>query len=644
MVNRSFMYIFSVFTAFIGATGFGFQVFADGNTYNLMVQSDKSLGAWNRFYEECVGTCHPITVLSSVYGRNIQNAMRKGSQECGFKRFRCHNIFGNDIGIYSENNGTPAYNWAKMDEIYDSARSHGMTPIIELSGMPSAMCSGTPGGMFWYNGSPINLNVPKDWNKWRDLIKAMVVHLEQKYGADEVRKWYFEVWNEPDLFKVGSGNTQDNYMKLYDYASEGVRLADSLCKVGGPTVSGSGSGPDFITSWLNHVVSGTNYATGQKGSKADFLTYHRYGNDVGYSSGTSAPLSMNSYHKAIVNLAKTAGFSKPLVCSEWGSTYNQEAIHCDHESSASFNVKTIHMLIENGADYPPPLFYSFWTLSDIFEEQNHFSGNNKPTAYENSYGLLTKGDPNIPDSWDLEKPSFNAYKLLHKMTDTRISLTGGTMNNGINGVATISKDKISIQILLYNHIDGGTANSSAGDTVYLNVSAIPFNTSSAKEDFILIDQSHSNSYRVWQSMGSPVAPNATQFKQLNTSSQLSYIDSAKLVTLTNKSYSTKFILKQNAVAFISLANPSPNAIASPRHQESRSEQVVSRTTGLLTITNSSVLPNHVRIYSVDGRQYCFVMIGAKETLRITSKNLPSLCIIKFRTGNAITSEKVILPR
>ena len=50
--------------------------------------------------------------------------------------------------------------------------------------------------IFWWKG---NVTPPKDYNKWEALIKNLTQHFTERYGADEVKTWYFEVWNEPNL-------------------------------------------------------------------------------------------------------------------------------------------------------------------------------------------------------------------------------------------------------------------------------------------------------------------------------------------------------------------------------------------------------------------------------------------------------------
>ena len=36
---------------------------------------------------------------------------------------------------------------------------------------------------------------PQDFDDWYDLVRALVQMATKEYGAAEVRKWSFEVWN-----------------------------------------------------------------------------------------------------------------------------------------------------------------------------------------------------------------------------------------------------------------------------------------------------------------------------------------------------------------------------------------------------------------------------------------------------------------
>src|SRR5204862_359657 len=79
--------------------------------------------------------------------------------------------------------------------------------------------------------------------------------------------------------------------------------------------------------------------------------------------------------------------------------------------------------------------YGYWALSDIYEEIN----TGPATAYrEGNFGLLLKGDQNIPESFDVAKPAFNAFRLLHMMTDTTVTVSGGMTDAAMNGVGAVA--------------------------------------------------------------------------------------------------------------------------------------------------------------------------------------------------------------
>ncbi len=71
------------------------------------------------------------------------------------------------------------------------------------------------------------------------------------------------------------------------------------------------------------------------------------------------------------------------------------------------------------------------------------------------------------------KPAFNAFRLLHMMGDVTVSTTGGTTSDGVNAVATVSSDGSAVQVLVYNHVAGGTADSSTAKQVSITVNNIP---------------------------------------------------------------------------------------------------------------------------------------------------------------------------
>jgi hypothetical protein len=168
---------------------------------------------------------------------------------------------------------------------------------------------------------------------------------------------------------------------------------------------------------------------------------------------------------------------------------------------------------------------------------------------------MLRGDKNIPVSWDLPKPMFNVFKQLHNMTDIKLACTGGTTGNGVNAAATLSADSSSMQILVYNHIDGAEGNSSSNDKVNLTVNNIPFSTSGkvAVQTWV-VDRTHSNSFRAWQNMGSPTVPSQDQWNQLRAAGDLTRTDST-VANLTNNTFTKTFLANIYSTTLIALKDP-----------------------------------------------------------------------------------------
>ena len=116
-----------------------------------------------------------------------------------------------------------------------------LKPIVELGFMPDALTSDSKKLGDWHAA---NVAPPKDYLKWRNLVYETVKHLQERYGAEEIESWYFEVWNEPDLGdhfwipdpKNPDRTNQEEYYKLYDYAVDGAVAANPNIRIGGLSI------------------------------------------------------------------------------------------------------------------------------------------------------------------------------------------------------------------------------------------------------------------------------------------------------------------------------------------------------------------------------------------------------------------------
>lgn len=188
------------------------------------------IGHKNRMYKECIGAGRANEGLRADWQRQLAYV----KQNCDFKYIRMHGLLTDDMGVYREDKqGNPEYNWQYIDELYDFILSIGMKPFVELGFMPNALASGQQ-TIFWWRG---NVTPPKDYQKWSDLIKNLVLHFTERYGKEEVKTWYFEVWNEPNLSGFFTG-TQSEYFKLYAVTATAIKSISRIIKSVGLLLQG----------------------------------------------------------------------------------------------------------------------------------------------------------------------------------------------------------------------------------------------------------------------------------------------------------------------------------------------------------------------------------------------------------------------
>jgi xylan 1,4-beta-xylosidase len=498
----------------------------------LAVDAASPGATWSRFYEGAVSTDHANTILSAAWGRNAQDALKKGHDEAGFRYARFHGILNRDIGVYPavappNATDTPAYDWTRFNQVYDAVVAAGMRPIVEISFTPPALASNASQVQMqlWYNGVSPNISKPivpptpgavPTWDHWQKFMADIVVHLEERYGVDEVRDhWYFEVWNEATwMYAPGAAG----YNELYRNTVLGLLKGDPMIRVGGPADSG-GNSPYAIPSLIDFVRAAPQAA---EGLKLDFITFHQYARDAGANSDVGGFLKLK---RDLMNIIANKNFAGEIINDEWGPGYDPE-LSRDTEATASFIAKSIYFIGTDTTTLAPTM-YGYWTLSDIYEEMNTGTA----LAYrEGNYGLLLKGDPAIPASFDLAKPAFNAFRLLHMMTDKVVPVTGGiaaATDNGVGAFATLADDGNSVQVLVYNHFNGfdsATWESMATQStlVSLTIDNLPFTPS--RVIHYVVDHTHSNSHTAWAAMGKPAMPSADQWETLRAASELCYYD------------------------------------------------------------------------------------------------------------------------
>lgn len=343
------------------------------------------------FWEDMFGSGRAVLSLRDSYRRDLRDV----KDATGFEYVRFHGIFNDDVGLYDEDSeGKPVYNFSYVDQIYDGLLENHVRPFVELSFMPPKLAAKPLFQSFWYKP---NVSPPKDWGKWDDLISHFARHLIDRYGIEEVSQWYFEVWNEPNLdFWAGTPKEQ-TYFQLYDETAKTLKQVDSRLRVGGPATAQAA----WVDRFIRHVV--------ENNVPADFVSTHVYANDLSQDVfGTDEKIPRTEFvcravKKVHEQVEASARPKLPLIWSEYNASYKNEPDVTDAEFMGPWLADTIRQCDGMVA------MMSYWTFSDVFEEQGVVK-----MPFYGGYGLLAEDG--------LPKPAFNAFKLLHKLGDTRIAM------------------------------------------------------------------------------------------------------------------------------------------------------------------------------------------------------------------------------
>jgi xylan 1,4-beta-xylosidase len=437
----------------------------------LVVDAAAAARPFPHFWEHMFGSGRASLSLRESYRQDL----RQVKQVTEVEYIRFHAVFLDEMGVYDEDSaGLPGYNFSYVDQAYDGLLQNGVRPFVELSFMPKKLASKEALHAFWYKQ---NVAPPKDWSKWDDLIYQFTKHLVERYGLDEVQKWYFEVWNEPNIdFWVGEPK-QATYWELYDHSAAAVKRVSRNLRVGGPATAQAAWADAFI----QHCVD--------KHVPVDFVSSHVYGNDGApdvFGTNESVPrdrMVCRAVKKVHDQIKASALPGLPLIWSEFNASYKNEPEITDSIYMGPWLADTIRQcdgLVEE---------MSYWTFSDVFEEQGVVK---KP--FYGGYGLIAAGS--IP------KASFTAFRLLHQLGHERLGLDSDS------ALVTRASDG-SLVVAVWNLVPPDQIGSAK--TVIMKIK----NLGGARHAYISrADGEHGDPRPVYEKMGSPIYPTPAQLQKL----------------------------------------------------------------------------------------------------------------------------------
>lgn len=366
----------------------------------------------HHYWSVCVGAGRANEGLRATW----QEQLRTAADACGFRYVRFHGLFHDDMFVLSDG----AYNFQYVDDLFDRLLDAGVRPFVELGFSPGELARSDE-TIFWWQG---RIAPPADLGAWAALVTATLQHWVDRYGIEEVRQWYFEVWNEPNLPLFFAG-TRSEYFELYRVTAGAVKQVDPQLRVGGPATSNfvpddrfAGESEDLtahavVTTaadldaldwrpvWLAEFLR----FCAAEGLPVDFVSCHPYPtdwalDDAGTGSNYTRGVDSTRTDLALLRRMVDAGPfpDAEIHLTEWSSTPSSRDHSHDYPQAATFIVKAV---LESAGLVDS---LSYWTFTDVFEEVG--AG---PTSFHGGFGLLTLQG--------VAKPSFHAYRFLNQLGD-----------------------------------------------------------------------------------------------------------------------------------------------------------------------------------------------------------------------------------
>ena len=443
----------------------------------MLFRSLAGVTPFPHFWEQTFGSGRAILSLRQSYRDDVRDVKAVTS----FQYVRFHAILDDEVGVYGEDaDGRPVYNFSYVDQIYDGLLKAGVRPFVELSFMPAKLAAENDIQSFWYKP---NVSPPKDYNKWGELVGQFAKHLVERYGIDEVSQWYFEVWNEPNLdFWAGTPKDQ-TYYQLYDAAARELKLVSPRLRVGGPATAQA--------AWVDRFIQ----HTAQKSVPVDFVSTHVYGNDSAsdvFGTQEQIPRTQmvcRAVQKVHDQIKASALPDLPLIWSEYNASYKNETDVTDSVYMGPWMADTIRQC-DGLVD-----MMSYWTFSDVFEEQGVVK-----RPFYGGYGMIAERG--------LPKPAFNAFKLLHRLGDTRIPANA-------NDILVTRRANGTLVIAVWN-LSAAESKLESKDVV------LQLSSTAGRQRALVyrLDADHGSLMKAYQAMGRPADPTQAQIQSLRQAAQL----------------------------------------------------------------------------------------------------------------------------
>ncbi|HMO10081.1 MAG TPA: xylan 1,4-beta-xylosidase [Actinotalea sp.] len=455
-----------------------------------VVVPERPVGSLSPAWRRCVGTGRMNLALRADYRDSLARLQR----EIGFTHLRGHGLLTDDMGVVRTDEVAgrrhQRYSFTYVDQVHDALLELGIRPFVELGFMPTALASGDE-TVFWWRG---NITPPSSMAEWGDLVGALVRHLVDRYGVEEVRRWPIEGWNEPNLAIFWKDADQDAYLRLYQAAAHAIKEVDAELQVGGPATA---PGPTCEAWWGPFAEFVTRHDV-----PVDFVSRHAYSSHdpqrapfVTYQGLMPPQALLDQFAEPRRHLAGTALADKPVHVTEFNTSYRPDnPIH-----DTAYNAAYLAPVLAGGGDLVDS--FSYWTFCDVFEE------NDVPTSFfHGGFGLLTHRQ--------VAKPTYHLYRFMAAMGDQvlargedhlvcadpsgRVTVLAWQPVHGSDGPDVGDRHEVRLSVPVLR--SGGQVPDGTGVALLRQ----------------RVNEHDGNAFAAWRELGRPMSPTARELDVLRT--------------------------------------------------------------------------------------------------------------------------------
>ncbi|THV29577.1 GH39 family glycosyl hydrolase [Glycomyces paridis] len=481
-------------------------------------------------WSECVGAGRANEALRADWQAQFGEAV----DTLGFKYLRFHGLFHDDMFVYRESYGggfgpntplaSPVHTFSYVDKVFDFILGTGARPFVELGFMPRELATQTE-TLFWWRA---HCSPPKDMARWVELVTRTVEHWIDRYGLDEVRRWRFEVWNEPNLVPHFWTGTRTQYFELYEQTALALRRIDPELRVGGPSTSvfvpddryaGEVEDPakshataaaadvdalEWRPVWIEEFLQWC----AERAVPVDFVSTHLYPTDYAFGSD-GVGVHLSRYADATADdlvllrdrIAASAYPDAEIHLTEWSTSPSSR----DRMHDTVFAATAITRAYLQCATLADSI--SYWAFTDVFEEGGAGIG-----PFHGGFGLVNEQG--------VHKPTFHALAMLGRLGDRLLLSTP-------HGAVTRDSATSAVSAVFFNYPeDMGLASIGSADSYEATRALADLGPHRRIRHSIaglepgaaflveVLDWEHGNVAEAWHRMGGPINPSRAEIRHL----------------------------------------------------------------------------------------------------------------------------------